>query len=47
MNNFVCSFFGHRDVEITDELTEKTTKEIEQVLKQQKISSQQQVLTPT
>ena len=32
MDNFVCSFFGHRDVEITDELTEKTTKEIEQVI---------------
>lgn len=32
MDNFVCSFFGHSDVEITDELTEKTTKEIEQVI---------------
>ena len=29
MDNFVCSFFGHRDVEITDELTEKTTKDVE------------------
>ena len=32
MDNFVCSFFGHRDVEITDELTEKATKEIERVI---------------
>lgn len=29
MDNFVCSFFGHRDVEITDELTEKATKDVE------------------
>jgi len=32
MDNLVCSFFGHRDVEITPELTERTTKEIKNAI---------------